>query len=83
MHRIYRCGFDTYGEEKADLYYAALFDRFDELVEQPLLYPAVEEVRVGYRRSVCGTDSIYYRIEGETVEIMAIIGQQDIDDGMR
>jgi toxin ParE1/3/4 len=29
---------------------------------------------------VCGVDSIYYRIEGETVEIMAIIGRQDLEE---
>ena len=33
-----------------------------------------------YRRSVCGVDSIYYRIVGNTVEIMRILGQQDVDD---
>jgi len=49
------------------------------LAERPLSYPAVDDIRVGYRRSVCGADSIYYRIEGEAVEIMAIIGQQDLD----
>jgi toxin ParE1/3/4 len=44
------------------------------------LYPAVDDIREGYRRSVCGVDSIYYRIEGETVEIMAIIGRQDVEE---
>ena len=44
------------------------------------LYQAVDDIREGYRRSVCGTDSIYYRIEENTVEIMCILGQQDIDE---
>ena len=57
-----------------------LIERFDKLAEQPLLYPTVDDIREGYRRSVCGTDSIYYRIEGQTVEIMAVIGQQDVDE---
>jgi len=57
-----------------------LIERFDKLAEQPLLYPAVDDIREGYRRSVCGTDSIYYRIEGQIVEIMALIGQQDVDE---
>ena len=55
------------------------FDRFEQLAEQPLLYQAVDDIREGYRRSVCGVDSIYYRINRNTVEIMAIIGPQDID----
>lgn len=27
-----------------------------------------------------GVDSIYYRIDGDTVEIMCILGQQDVDE---
>jgi toxin ParE1/3/4 len=75
--RIYRRGLRDHGEVQADTYYNAFFDRFEQLAEQPLMYPAVDEIRAGYRRSVCGIDSIYYQIQGEVVEIMAIIGQQD------
>ncbi len=77
--RIHQHGIRRYGEARGDKYYYALFDRFEQLAEQPLLYQAVDEYRKGYRRSVCGVDSIYYRIDGDTVEIMAIIGQQDAD----
>ena len=80
MRRIYRHGVREYGDARADRYYDAFFDRFEELAEQPYLYQAVDEIRKGYRRSVCGVDSIYYRIEDDTVEIMAILGQQDLDD---
>jgi toxin ParE1/3/4 len=44
------------------------------------LYQAVDDIREGYRRSVCGVDSIYYRVDGDIVEIMAILGQQDVDN---
>jgi toxin ParE1/3/4 len=80
LRRIYRRGLREYGEARADAYYNALFDRFEEISEQPLLYPAVDDIREGYRRSVCGVDSIYYRIEGGTVEIMAILGRQDVEE---
>ena len=80
LHRIYRRGLREYGEAQADQYYNALFDRFEQIAEQPFLYPAVDDIREGYRRSVCGVDSIYYRIEGETVEIMAIIGRLDLEE---
>ena len=80
LRRIYRRGLREYGEAQADEYYNALFDRFEQIAEQPFLYPAVDDIREGYRRSVCGVDSIYYRIEGETVEIMAIIGRQDLEE---
>ena len=80
LERIYRRGLREYGEVQADKYYKTLFERFEQLAEQPLLYQAVDDIRPGYRRSVCGTDSIYYRINGETVDIMAIIGQQDLEE---
>ena len=77
--RIHQWGFRYHGEEQADRYFAAFFDHFEQLAEQPLLY-AVSDIREGYRRSMCGKDSVFYRIEGETIEIMAIIGQQDADE---
>ena len=61
LRRIYRRGVREYGEAQADQYYDAFFDRFEELAEQPYLYQAVDDIREGYRRSVCGADSFYYR----------------------
>jgi len=78
LKRIYMQGLHIYDETQADRYFNNFFDRFKQLAKQPLLYPAVDEIRPGYRRSVCGIDNIYYRISSEnSVEIMAIIGQQD------
>ena len=78
--RIYQHGLKEHGEVQAEAYFNAFFDRFELLAEQPLLYPAVDSIRAGYRRSVCGVDSIYYQVQGGTVEIMAIIGQQDLNE---
>jgi toxin ParE1/3/4 len=80
LRRIYRSGVRQYGEAQADRYYDAFFERFELLAEQPYLYQAVDDIREGYRRSVCGVDSIYYRVDDDTVEIMSIIGQQDLED---
>ncbi|MGI9332093.1 MAG: type II toxin-antitoxin system RelE/ParE family toxin [Gammaproteobacteria bacterium] len=79
LTRIYRRGLREHGEAQADKYLNAFYDRFELIAEQPLLYPAVDDIREGYRRSVCGVDSIYYRIEGEMVEIVAVIGRQDLE----
>ncbi len=77
--RIYQRGVSEYGEEQADKYFSAFFDRFEQIAANPYLYQSVDFIRQGYRRSVCGVDSIYYRIEGDTVEIMSILGRQDTD----
>mgnify|MGYP001814390987 CR=1 FL=1 len=79
LQRIYRRGVLEFGAAHADRHFNAFFERFDKLAEQPLQYPEVDDIREEYRRSVCGVDSIYYRIVDNTVEIMRILGQQDID----
>ena len=57
--RIYRYGFETYGEARADQYFRDLIERFELLAEQPKMYPAADEIGVGVRKSVCGRDTIY------------------------
>ena len=79
LKRIYRRGVREYGEARADQYHQAFFQRFAEIAGQPYLYQAVDDVREGYRRSVCGVDSIYYRIVDGVVEIMSVLGRQDVD----
>ena len=78
--RMYRRGVLEFGEAQADRYFDAFFERFEELAEQSFQYQPVDDIREEYRRSVCSVDSIYYRIVDNTVEIMRILGQQDIDD---
>ena len=77
LARIYWRGVEEFGEVQAERYYEAFFRRFEEIAESPFKYQAVDHIREGYRRSVCGVDSIYYRkIEG-TVEIMRVLGRQE------
>ncbi|MEO3430507.1 type II toxin-antitoxin system RelE/ParE family toxin [Pelagibius sp. CAU 1746] len=77
LREIYRYGLLEYGETQADRYFADFFARFEQIAETPLLYPAVDHIREGYRRGVCGVHSIYYRIDNDTVEIMRLLGRQD------
>jgi toxin ParE1/3/4 len=79
LDAIYEYGFRQWGETQADRYYDDLLSHFEDLLKNPFLYASVDDIRPGYRRSLCGAHSIYYRITGEFVEIMAVIGRQDID----
>ena len=56
--RNHQCGVREHGLTQADKYYAAFFDRFELLVEQPYLYQAIDDIRAGYRRSVYGVDTV-------------------------
>jgi toxin ParE1/3/4 len=77
LRRIWLHGLEQFGETQADTYFYKFFERFQQLAEQPYLAPSVDEIRQGYRRAVCGIDSIYFRIDGNDIEIMRILGRQD------
>ncbi len=76
---IAQYGDENFGVVQSDNYRDQLKRRFLVIAERPLFFPAVDHIRAGYRRSVCGAHSIYYRVEGDSVEIIRIIGRQDID----
>lgn len=73
LDNLYEDGFKRWGEAQADLYYDNIITHFEILCETPYLYPTVDEIREGYRRSVCGKHSIFYRIIDNAVEIMALV----------
>jgi toxin ParE1/3/4 len=78
--RIYQYGTLRFGASQADKYFNKLFDYFDKIGDHPYSYEAVDYVKEGYKRCPVGSDTIYYRIVDQMVEIMAIIGRQDIAD---
>jgi toxin ParE1/3/4 len=56
-----------------------LLERFRRIAERPYLYQPVDFVCEGYRRSMYGEHSIYYRIVDNAVENMATFLSQDTD----
>jgi toxin ParE1/3/4 len=79
LRRIYHYGVVQFGKAQADKYFDALFERFEQIVAHPLQYTSVEYIRVGYRRSLWGVDSILYRVVNDTVDIISVLSRQDID----
>ena len=80
--KIAQYGDEYFGTAQSDRYRDQLNQRFFVLAEQPLLYPSVDHIRRGYRRSVCGAHSIYYRIQDSTIEIVRVLGQQNLEDAL-
>jgi toxin ParE1/3/4 len=78
--RIHHYGVEKYGITQADKYFNAFFEHFEIIAERPFSFESVDYIKDGYRRSVCGVDSIYFRVVNDTVEIMAIIGKQDLNN---
>lgn len=76
--RIHQYGVKKFGVKQADKYFNSFFDHFEMIAERPLSFEAVDFIKPGYRRCVCGVDSIYFKNNDDSVEIMAIIGRQDL-----
>lgn len=76
--RIYHYGVEQFGMSQADKYFDSFFKYFDIISQQPFAFESIDYIKKGYRRCACGSDSIYYRIDNGIVEIMAIVGGQDL-----
>ena len=78
--RIHHYGVKKFGMAQADKYFDSFFEYFDIITQRPLSFESIDFIKKGYRRCVCGSDSIYYRINNNIVEIMAIVGSQDLNN---
>jgi len=76
--RIHHYGVNKFGVIQADRYFDSFFEYFEIIAQRPFSFESVDFIRTGYRRCVCGSDSIYFRINNNVVEIMGIIGRQDL-----
>jgi len=77
--RIHNYGVYKFGMGLADQYFENFFKHFELISSKPELFEAVDHIRPGYRRCPCGADSIFYKVKGGIVEIIAIVGRQEID----
>jgi len=78
--RIHHYGVERFGMTQADLYFNSFFDCFEIIAKQSFSFESVDYIKKGYRRCVCGSDSVFYKINNDIVEIMAIIGRQDLNN---
>ncbi len=77
--RIHQYGVKQFGEQQADKYFETFFEYFNTISQSPYSFEAVDFIKPGYRRCVCGSDTIYFKISGDFIDIMAIVGNQDLN----
>jgi toxin ParE1/3/4 len=77
--RIHHYGVKQFGMKQADRYFESFFVHFELIAKNPQLFESVDFIKPGYRRCVCGVDSIFYKMNDDVVEIMTIIGRQDLN----
>ena len=76
LWRIYEYGRNTFGSTQADKYYNMMLLSFERIASNNLMFP-ISQQNLSYRSCVCGVDTIYFKINNNVVEIMAIIGMQN------
>ncbi|TMP14781.1 type II toxin-antitoxin system RelE/ParE family toxin [Pseudoalteromonas sp. S2893] len=80
LRRIYQYDCQAFSQQQADNYFYSFFSMFEKLPANSYSYLSVDHIRTGYRRDVCGSESIYYRVTETGIEIMATLGGQDTDE---
>ena len=78
--RIHQFGIERFGIRQADKYFNQFFSFFEKIAIDPFSFRSVDHIRKGYRRCPCGSDTIYFRVIDDEVEIMAIVGKQDLEN---
>ncbi|MBN2777711.1 MAG: type II toxin-antitoxin system RelE/ParE family toxin [Bacteroidales bacterium] len=77
--RIHHYGVKTFGVAQADKYFESFFYYFDIIAQRPFSFESIDYIKTGYKRCVCGSDNIYFKVNNDIVEIMAIVGRQDLN----
>ena len=78
--RIHHFGIKKFGIIQADKYFDSFFEYFEIISQRPYSFESVDFIKKGYRRCVCGSDSIFFKVNNDLIEIMTIIGRQDLDN---
>lgn len=78
--RIHQFGIRTFGMAQADAYFNIFLEYFDLIAQRPFSFQSVDFISDGIRCCRCGSDSIYYTLSEDRVEILTIIGKQDLNN---
>ena len=76
--RIHHYGVEKFGMRQADKYFNSFFEYFEMISKNPFSFESVDQIRKGYHRCPIGSDTIYFKLNKNIVEIMAIVGKQDL-----
>ena len=77
--RIHHYGVVKFGMTQADKSFESFFEYFDIIYQRPYSFESAEHIKKDYRRCACGVDSIYFKVNEDIIDIMAIVGRQDLN----
>ena len=73
LEEIWHYTVEKWSAEQADRYYNLIFDEINYICRNINAGKSMEHVRKGYRASKVKSHLIFYRVLGETVEIIRIL----------
>ena len=66
--------------EPNDKYFNSFIKSFDSIAQRPFSYESVDFIKSGLRWCVFDSDYICFKVNDNTVEIISIIGRQDLNN---
>ncbi len=80
LEKIWLYSFEQWNEGQADRYYDALLEGINRLVDNPMLGKSRQHVRQGYRSLQINRHVIYYRQQGDTIDIVRVLHERMIPE---
>lgn len=76
LETIWEYSFEQWGVEQANRYIDKIIAKFEVIAAGPLLLPACDHIRNGYRRGLVERHMIYFRVNAQIIVIMRILHSQ-------
>jgi toxin ParE1/3/4 len=76
LETIWQYSFEQWGLEQANRYIDKIIAKFEAIAVGPLLLPACDHIRSGYRRGLVERHMIYFRVDMQTIIIMRVLHSQ-------
>jgi toxin ParE1/3/4 len=76
LETIWEYSFEQWGLEQANRYIDKIIAKFEAIASDPLLLPACDHIRSGYRRALAERHMIYFRVNTQAIIIMRVLHSQ-------
>lgn len=82
LERLYEYGVETFGRQQADHYYDGLIVKLKDIADNPDRGMSIDDIHPGLRRAVYNRHSIYYLPSSDSVQIVRILGREDVSQAL-
>ncbi|QFS89854.1 Toxin ParE1 [Mycobacterium sp. THAF192] len=73
LEQIWAFSVDRWGRDQAEKYLREIQRGIDRVADNPMIGRVCDEVRSGYRRHPDGSHVLFYRVEGNMIDVVRIL----------